>query len=597
MLSISKIKEIRTNRYVTNIVLAILVFLNLLSIEHLSRLRGNNQTFGESILPVLIAIISTLLLKHFIKIEDVRMKRFSLIGGAILAFTHVYGMYLHYQNDLFIDAMTFIIQILLVAGMMIFTVPLIALLFTKFNVFLNWWQSKLCEQAKPKFLFLKYWAIIFLCYLPLFLHWWPVNFIFDASYQLSEVINNAYKIHHPLLHTLLMGWCYKIGDALGSVSLGMSFYTLIQMLVLTASFAYTMVYLYQKKTPKTVRILILLFYALFPMHSVFSITATKDILFAAFFLFFFVLLVKLCYDKEKLTWQKIVGFLLSCILMILFRRNALYALILAIPFLILSRKGKRNKAIFTVLLIVCILLSNIINDSVIKAVKATNDDSFQESMSVPLQQVARVASYHKDDLDEDLYNELLMYWDESVFSTYNPYLSDNVKNYVDAAFLEHNLTNFWKLWGKIGLKFPGVYLESFLANTLGYWYLGDMAYDVGGEVSLYHMLIGTEKEILKQDLFPPASFIYDDLFHRMEYKDIPLLAYSYKSCVYFWLLLIYTLYIFYRKDYKKLIPALLPIAYLISCFFGPGVILRYAYCIIVSVPVIILLAFDKKHTS
>jgi len=480
---------------------------------------------------------------------------------------------------------------------MILTVPLFAVLLTGLEKAADWWARKQVQEGtkEPKWLFIKYWGIIFVCYLPLFLHWWPVNFVFDAKYQMQEVITGNYKIHHPLLHTLMMGKCYELGQKLGSVNLGISFYTIIQMLVLTAAFAYTMVYLYKKRIPKIVRVIILIFYALFPMNPIFAITATKDVLFAAFFLFFFVLLVKICHDQEKLTWQKVVGLLVSGVLMVLFRRNAMYALLLALPFLIWARSGKRNKIILTILLLGCVLLSSNINDAVIRSVNATNDDSIQESMSVPLQQVARVASYRKEDLDDELYQELLVYWDESVLASYNPYLSDGIKNNVDEVKLESNIINFWKLWGKIGLRFPGEYLESFMTNTLGYWYLGDVAYPMasGDDVTIYHTLIGMGEEITKTDYFPPAAMIYDNLFYSMEYRDVPILGYSFRCCVYFWLLLVYALFVIYRKEYKNLLPVMLIFAYQASCFLGPWVILRYVYSIVVCSPVVIMLGLEK----
>lgn len=588
-------KSLQENSCVRNIIIAILVYLNLLAIAHMSQVRGMEQAFGRSIGAFFVAGATAWLLHRYGNIKDKRLKVVSAIGGTILAFTHVYGMYIHHTNNLFTTAGEVVLQFLVVAGIMILTIPLFAQLLLWLDKAYGWWQERRvsAEQEIPRFLFLKYWGIIFACYIPLFLHWWPINFIFDAPYQMQEVLNDSYKIHHPLLHTLLMGWCYKLGDALGSVSLGMSFYTLIQMLVLTASFAYAMTYLYEKGVPKVFRIIVLLIYALFPMNSVFAITATKDVLFAAFFLFFFVLLLKLCFGNESLTPQRMVGLVVSGILMIHFRRNALYALVLAIPFLLWARKGKKQRLVMCGLFLGCMLLSGIINDGVIKAVNATNDDGLQEAMSAPFQQIARVVCYRGAELEQDLYQELLNYWDEEVFAKYDPYLSDPIKNNVNLPLLEDNLLNFWKLWAKIGLKFPGEYIEAFLMNNLRYWYVGDLSYVVGSEVSLYHMLIGTEKEIVKTDLLPIAGYVYDDLFFRLEYKNVPILSYLYQSSVYFWVLIIFALFEIYRKDYGKLFAAMLLFAYMASCFFGPGVILRYVYCIIVSIPVLITLGFER----
>jgi len=101
------------------------------------------------------------------------------------------------------------------------------------------------------------------------------------------------------------------------------------------------------------------------------------------------------------------------------------------------------------------------------------------------------------------------------------------------------------------------------------------------------------EEITKTDYYPPAAKIYDNLFYSMEYRDVPILGYSFRCCVYFWLLLVYALFVIYRKEYKNLLPVMLIFAYQASCFLGPWVILRYVYSIVVCSPVVIMLGLEK----
>lgn len=593
----------RAGRYGKGILTGILTFLCLLSIAYVSESRGLTDGFGKGIEPVLLAGGIAWLLIHFSRVKERRLKVISGIGGILLAFSYVYGTYLHYVNDLFVSPGQVFLLFVVVLGVSFLTVPLFCLLFEGIQRAGLWWQSRHLSELQSlksvRFLFLKYWIGIFVCYLPVFLCYWPVNFVYDAKYQLQEVINNAYKIHHPILHTLLMGVTYKLGSRLGSVSVGISFYTLIQMLVLSAAFAYTLWYLYRKGVPRAIRVAAFLIYALFPMNSLFAISATKDVLFAAFFLDFIILLLQLCHDGERITWKKAILLVLAGGLMIMFRRNAMYAVLVSVPFLVWAIRGKRRKLVLALLLIGTILLAGQINSGVLKAVHATNDDSIREAMSVPLQQLARVAGYRREDLEDALYQEMLLYWNEGFASQYNPYLSDPIKDNVNDALLKSNFVNFFKLWAKVGLKFPGEYAEAFLSNTMGYWYMGDTTHymAVGDGIAVYHTLIGAEEEIIKINLCPPVGWLFDPIFFHVNYNKVPILGFCFRSSTYFWMLLVFALYMIYRRQYSKLLVTSTVFLYYASCFMGPFVALRYVYCVAVCWPLFAELCFSSRRAS
>ncbi|MBQ7774597.1 MAG: hypothetical protein IJ379_01625 [Lachnospiraceae bacterium] len=593
-----KLKDWLSGKQVKVCIVLILTFLSLLAMAYVSQLRNVYRSFGRGIEPVFMAVFVAWLLFYYTKLQDKRKKIVSIFGGLLLSLTHVFGMYLHYKNDLFIGPGQVLLLFILVLGIGILTVPLFALMLSGLQKATQWWESNKAVPAETKrFLFLKYWVGIFVCWIPIFLCYWPVNFVYDAQFQLREVLSNDYKIHHPLLHTYLMGITYKLGGKLGSVSLGISFYTIIQMLILSAAFAYTLKFLYDRKVPKAARVGGFIFYAIFPINPLFSITATKDVMFAAFFLVYFIMLIRTCFLQEELTWKNLVPMVLIGILMVLFRKNAIYAMLAAIPFLLWIRKGLKNKAI---ILIACLLIAGLsegVDAMTIKALHAHADSSLRESMSVPLQQVTRVVSYRGEELDKELYDELANYWIPEDMLGYNPYLSDPVKNTVNTELLGSNLMNFFKLWAKIGLQFPGEYIESILTNTLGYWYLGDTdyAFAEGDSIALYHTLIGMGEEIVKHNYCPIVGMVYDPLFLYLNYREVPILGILFRSSSYVWLLLVYLFWVIYRKEYPKMNLAMILFAYLGTCLLGPWVAIRYIYCLIVCVPLVITLAFYKKE--
>lgn len=539
--------------------------------------------------------LSYVLLGFYFKQKDQRLRNVSLFVGLLLASSYVVGLYCHYENNLFADTWRFVSLLLQIMGIAIATVPFSAFLFITIEKIQNRPQNQNPEKEKhPAFVFLFYWIMIMLCYLPVFLHTWPVNFIYDAKYQMAEVITNTYKIHHPIIHTYLMGLAYTFGQSIGNVSQGMQLYTIFQMLILAGAFSYTLTFLYRVKAPKLVRRVVFCFYALFPLNPMFAVTATKDVLFGAFFLVFVVLLVDNLRKKELFTLPQTFAFLIIGSLMLIFRKNSLYAFYVTIPFLILFVKGWRRRLQMGLLILGTLLCFQLTNSFFIDITAAVDNGSRRESLSVPLQQLARVASYHRDEMPDELYEEFILYVQESDIALYNPYNSDAIKNNANEQLLRSNFGNFLKLWLKVGLQFPDEYLESFFTNTMGYWYLGDTYYQIGDGISSYHTLIGMGDELIKEDLCKPAGLIYNYLFYDMKYREIPLFSIFFNPALYFWLLVFYFGAAFYQKQYSKMIPMIYVLAYVLTCLLGPLVALRYVYGVVVTAPVIVYLMSCRK---
>ena len=92
-------------------------------------------------------------------------------------------------------------------------------------------------RARGSFSARKAFMAILACYVPMFLVLFPGSFAYDVPFQLEQVFTGRYSTHHPLLHTLLLGGCVKLGQALGSINLGAALYSAVQMTALAACFA------------------------------------------------------------------------------------------------------------------------------------------------------------------------------------------------------------------------------------------------------------------------------------------------------------------------------------------------------------------------
>lgn len=579
-----------------------LAYLFLLSLQYIIRFWDASYgaygvgLFGYNIWSVLGLVLAAWLLNRMFLRQDKRLHGVSAASGLLMSVGIVYGTYAHFVNDIFQSLSVCFRQIALILGVSFVAIPLSEEILLLFDKLQRWGGKRPEEKPRKRVTFFVVWFLIFVSYIPAFLGWWPGNFVYDAPFQLQEVIHGAYETHHPLAHTLLMGWAYKLGVAWGDASTGFQFYTLFQMLLLSAAFAYCVYYLYKKALPRVFWVLVLLWFMCFPMHAMFSITATKDVLFAAFFLWFLIFVVRLIFDGETFRWYSYAGLIVTGGLCVLFRNNAVYAIAAGgILVILLEGKGWKRKGQLALLLAAVCLAGNLADAGLAAATDAQTTDSYRETLSVPLQCLARVASYRRADLQETDYAEICLYLEESTLSTYNPYLADNIKSTANEALLKENFFNFMKLWVKIGLQFPDEYLESIITNTMGYWYPLDRGEYASGTIEFYHKLMWTEHEIEKRDYCPLASSFYGELYWQGKYDRLPVLGYLHRMDGWVWFLFYFLFWCVYQKKRAAGLVGAIPLMYLGTCFFGPVAVLRYIYCLVVIVPLLLYVILRSRR--
>ena len=592
-------KSIRN--HTRTILIIILSYLSSLSVGHIVSLNGNPAVFyggtyyGYNITSILVFALTAYLLNKLCKIYTRRLLIFSCGLGFLISLLIVYGAYAHLINDIFIDTPTVFLQFGCSIGLSFLLIPLLA------QFFLLWdkCESTFVLNPSKKFskipdwaVFLIYWTVIFLCFLPMFLSHWPGNFIFDAKYQIIDGIRGTHSTHHPLAHTLLMCWAYNLGLANGNASWGFQFYTIIQMIVLSGSFAFCCFYLYQKEVPRWLQIIAFLWFAIFPVNALFTITATKDVLFAAFFLFFFIFCIRFFLDHEE-TWYCLLGICAFGTLAALYRNNALYAILIAFLASIALCKTWKKRGLILTSLIIIYASSNLINQGLINYANATQPDTYRETFPAPLQCLARVAAYKGDTITDELKSEIYLYIPEYRISDYNPYNADPIKEFANENLLRSNTFNFVKLWAKVGLKYPDEYLEHLITNTLGYWYPLHQGVYVSTDIALYHTLIEIGPEIEPQNYCDWANKLYMP-FWSLEYRHIPILGYLFRNAPYVWMTILSFFAAWYKKDSSKVSVLLLPFLYILTCFAGPLAALRYIYCIVIITPLIIYLALKER---
>lgn len=526
--------------------------------------------------------------KYFIKSENKREKIIVSILSLLFSFSIFAGISLTSG-----EGFTNIFYIIGIIALSVLNIPIFALIFNKIFVIIEKNEIENIDIKTKKRNFFKVWGIIFLLWIPVLLAYYPGIFDYDVDTQLRYIINNKYSTHHPLIHTIILGAFYNLGKLLNNYNLGILLYTILQMLIISAIISYAVIYLKKKGINKTIIYLIIAFYAIFPLNSILVISATKDVYFSAFALAFIVCIMQIKDDNWKLS-KKYIGLIIVTVLMLLFRINAMYALIIALV-IMLFLGIKKYKNIILAILISLVLCSGI--ESGLERMYNADTKNERDMLSIPLQQLARVANEYKDKLSEEEYKEITNYIKPE---RYNKYLADGIKNSSNINKIRSNFKGFIKTWVKYFLKFPTVYVESFLYNTQGYWDINDVShseiYGIDMVTKKGYLLTGYKEgfNVEHKSYFKQLESLYEWLFIENNYQKIPIISLMFSPALYIWITIFYFAYSVYKKKKDSVLISTFFIGLLVTLLVGPTCLPRYIYPYVLCIPVLICDLFIKN---
>lgn len=472
------------------------------------------------------------------------------------------------------------------------------------------------DKMKTSHVFFISWGIIFLCWIPIFLAYYPAVMAYDFNMQSIQVVTGDYHTHHPLIHTGLLWIFFQLGKAVGSYQLGMAFFSLFQMLVLSCILGYSCTFVARISKKKWAVLAVILFYGLLPVNSVLSVSITKDVLFSGFFLLFLLLLTERTFMNHATPWsgQQLIlfdaAFVLTGVLMLLFRNNAVYAFV---PFAILYICYSQKKWLHTLLLCALILLLGKGIGFGLQYGLNADTGSISEMCSVPMQQFARVGCLHGNELSEEDYACIDWYVYDEYWQRYNPPIADTVKITVAHDGISHweeNLPKTFRDWMKIGLHYPNEYLDAFLYLTSGYWFLDDVSYaevlgfDLEGRMGILYTFNASKSSVFdgieSHSLFPWLEKKMENIVTANSFFHWPVISLLFKPAFYCTLLFLCGLLFWYRRECawhrktKKELLILLPLLYLLTLLLGPVALMRYAYPFVIWSPVLLCMTFSRE---
>lgn len=447
--------------------------------------------------------------------------------------------------------------------------------------------SKIYNFVFVKHSFIMPLIIILICWLPYLVAYYPGILGADQANQVKQFLgydipewsaSNSTKLidenvkitnHHPVLHTIGIGLCAKLGMAIGNVNFGIFIFTLIQYVMLGIAFASIINFMKTLKIPNFLKIISLIIFALSPTIGVCSVQVNKDIIFASLMILFIIKLYKLIRNanKEKITLKKCASIIILGLFVSLFRNNGIYAVILSLPFLAIIDKLNRKQILISSATI--LIIYQLIMAVILPAFKIPNS-GIREMLSVPFQQTARYVKEHEKDVtteEKQAIDKVLKY--DTLAERYDPLLSDPVKRDFNKDATSEDLVNYFKVWFGQFIKHPTTYIQATMNNVYGYFYPESNLRQYN-----YYMVNSIE-DINEIEGF---DYGYIDSLQSIRHfikgvatiiTKLPGISWTMNIALNVWLIMIIFVYLIYSKRFKYIIYLLPAVSIILVCLLSP----------------------------
>jgi len=481
------------------------------------------------------------------------------------------------------------------------------------------------ETKIKKYVVLISFILSVLAWLPAYLAYYPGICAYDTPVQMGQVMDGYMIDHHPIAHTLLLKLAVYTGQTLwGSVNAGMGIYTFFQMAFLAFGFAYAVGTLKRYNASFICLCIVQLCIMFYPFNVYMSVSTTKDTVFTGFFLIMMSAFMRLLLEGRDTFGIKgtDVVFFISAVGAILFRNNCKYAIMVLLPFMLItaavSLKSKKNGKLFTRIFLNVVLsfaVGSVALTVIFNLTDARQGDR-REMLSMPIQQFARCMLYHggvgvlsEDDgtMDEEsksLINDFLL--DEG-YREYEPGFADPVKRHTNTYVARYRPGDFIGTYLKLFGKYPGDFINAALALDAGYLYPGDESHayvneEEGHRGRGYVQTYWFENDLTPRGLTKDSKFeslheLMEDWADRNAYLDIPLVRYIFVPGTFLWLFVLLAGILLIRKRYRLLLPIMMVFGYYATLFLGPTVQLRYIFPLMAVLPFMAILSFVKGKNS
>lgn len=454
------------------------------------------------------------------------------------------------------------------------------------------WSDVISEKTKfvlPGWLCV---LILLLCWLPAWFSLFPGAFAYDAFDEWLQVRNGVITSHHPVVHVLFLGKSVEsIYGLTGSYNAGIAVYTFLQMFILANVLVRTFPFMREFNVPGIFQWIALLFYGLSPVMQLFAISATKDVLFSAALLIFLLNLFRFSCRKEQFfrCRKQMISFGVSAFFSMILRNNGFYIILVTLVIMV-AGCGKYRKKLMCVVLGIAIAYGLYVGPCY--DILRVTPGGVGEMLSVPLQQIARVHKYDYGSLEQQDLELLYRFVPKEALDSYRATVSDFVKkDFQEEAFRESK-KEFFSLWWRWGVKHPLTYINSFLINTVDFWYpnaVVDGYRDAYGKSSYFDYQVSPPGEEIV--LLPGIHRYYERISFDPQAQKTPFAFLALSPGWYLVMAIVIFIYLWRCRKYVFLLPGMVFLLSVLTVLLGPIALVRYVLVFYYAFPILLPLFF------
>lgn len=298
------------------------------------------------------------------------------------------------------------------------------------------------------------------------LTFYPGTCMVDTLQLLADPV--GYSFQYPLLYSLFFSKLYYFFySVFGSMNVAFFLISLIQLIFMTTILSYLITWSHKVFKSNIFTLLTIIYFNICTIFTNLNSANLRDTLFAAFILLLIPLLYEIINTKgnclSNASYKRrciiIMGFLL------IIRNNGLFMVFILLVILLMKYRQPFKDLLF---IFICVLF--IYNIPYLLPLKYHKPRLFQESVAIPLQQVAYTLKYDDLSTNEVEYLNNIMP-NEIMKDFYDPFSVDSIKWDImfDRFYLNDTKDQFLSIWFKnIGKHFQG-YTKAYLLSTYDLW--------------------------------------------------------------------------------------------------------------------------------
>ena len=330
------------------------------------------------------------------------------------------------------------------------------------------WRG-MAARPRNKKVFAGIWALIFLCWVPFLLAFWPAGLVGDGAQALEEALGQGAPSsnHWVVLYILALRLFVRLAAVFGGgLSVALCLYAVVQSLAFSAACAAVVYKLYTLGVPRLWVAACGLMYGCSGFFATYGMAAWKDTLFSAAV----VLLSLQLWDfaARGVSRRGTLAALATMLFVCFWRNNGLYVVAPTLVVLAIACRGKARRLLAAG--VATLVAVAVVQGPVYDACGITKD-ALNESISVPLQQLAATINEDRPLTEEQQEVLFTILPEEEWRSGYAPCLSDPLKGNarLNTGYLQQNFSTFLKVWAQLLPANLDVYVEAYLLQTLGFW--------------------------------------------------------------------------------------------------------------------------------